>query len=197
MIAVAVAACEIGFWLLLLGGLTVRYLLRRTRLGGVLLACVPILDVVLLVVTAIDLARGGRADWTYGLAAVYLGFSAVFGPAWVRGADRRFAQRFDAGAAPARPRRSAIGDPLAVQWRLWRRCVLASGVACGALGLLVVVASDADRSQALWAGGGWFAQIGALCLAWLVLGPLWTLAASQAARHTHRSERGTRHEQTQ
>lgn len=166
MIAAAIVACEAAFWVLLLGGLTERYLLGRARLGAVLLVCVPLTDVVLLAVTAADLARGSRADWTHGLGAVYLGFSVVFGPALVRDADRRFASRF-ADGPPGVP---AADSPLR-QWRLWARCLLASVLACGVLAALVLVAGDPEHTRALWLNGGWFAQLGVLCVLWLLFGP--------------------------
>ena len=57
-----IVACEIAFWVVLAAGLVARYGLRRRRLGAILLACVPLVDVVLLVATVLDLSRGARAD---------------------------------------------------------------------------------------------------------------------------------------
>ena len=176
MIAAAIALCEVAFWVLLLGGLTARYVLGRRRLGAVLLVCAPLTDAVLLTITAVDLAGGGRADWTHGLAALYLGFSVVFGPSFVRDADRRFAQRFAGGPPAATP---VADDSVAANWRLWRRCVLASTLACAVLGGLVLIAGEPERTRALWAGGGWFAQLALLCIVWLLLGPAWAWAARQ------------------
>ncbi|MCF6506523.1 hypothetical protein E9549_03735, partial [Blastococcus sp. MG754426] len=55
---VAIIACEIGFWVVLAAGLLTRYVLRRPRLGGALLLGVPLVDAVLLVLTAVDLGSG-------------------------------------------------------------------------------------------------------------------------------------------
>ena len=173
MIAATIVACEIVFWVLLLGGLTARYVAGRPRLGAVLLAGAPLADVVLLTVTAVDLRAGSEADWTHGLAAVYLGFSVAFGPMWIRSADERFAARFGDRA----PRPLPTGDRLAAHWRLWVRCLVACALASVVLAGLVLVAGDPDQTRALWQGGGWFAQLGALSVLWLVLGPLWTAAA--------------------
>ena len=79
-----IAACEIGFWVILGAGLVARYLLRWRRVGGVLLLCVPLVDVVLLVASVIDLRRGAEANFTHGLAAAYIGFSIAFGHSMVR-----------------------------------------------------------------------------------------------------------------
>jgi hypothetical protein len=111
VIAAAIAAAEIGFWALVLGGLAARYALHRRRLSTVLLLLVPVVDVLLLAVTIADLATGGEAGWSHGLAAVYLGFSVVLGPPLIRSLDRRFAD------LPPRP---------VDEWALWGRVVLAS-----------------------------------------------------------------------
>jgi len=55
-----IAGCEIGFWVLLAAGLVARYLLRLPRVGIVLLAAVPLVDVVMLVSSVIDIHRGGE-----------------------------------------------------------------------------------------------------------------------------------------
>jgi len=68
VVAAAIIAAEVAFWVLLLGGLVARYGLRRPRLGAALLVGVPLVDVVLLGITALDLARGAQADWSHGLA---------------------------------------------------------------------------------------------------------------------------------
>ena len=169
MIAAAIAACEAAFWVLLLAGLTARYVAGRARLSVALLASVPVADFLLLAVTAVDLARGTPADWTHGLAAVYLGFGIAFGPLLVAAADRRFARRYTGAVLPP-----ATEPQLALHWRLWRRCLLACGLAATVLGVLVLIAGDPEQTRALWAGGGWFAQLGAVSVLWLALGPLWT-----------------------
>ena len=62
MIVTLIIACEIGFWVLLAAGLAVRYLLRMPRTGMALLLCEPLLEVVLLVVTALDLKNGAEPE---------------------------------------------------------------------------------------------------------------------------------------
>ena len=174
MIAIAILICEVGFWVLLLGGLTARYAFGRPRLGGLLLIGVPLVDALLLVVTGADLARGTEADAAHGLAAVYLGFSVVFGPTLVRDADRRFARRYgtEVAPAPAPPR-----DKLAHELRLWARALLASAIAAAALGGLILIAGDPEQTRALWEGGGWFAQLGVISVIWFLAGPVWAAAA--------------------
>src|SRR5687767_3263233 len=100
MLLALIVACEISFWALIAAGLASRYLLGRRRLGAALLVCVPVVDLVLLVATVIDLAGGAVADFGHGLAAAYIGFSVAFGHSLIRWADERFAHRFAGGPPP-------------------------------------------------------------------------------------------------
>ena len=61
MLLAVIAACEIGFWVLLAAGLVTRYLLRQPKAGLVLLAGVPLVDVVMLVASVIDIRQGSGA----------------------------------------------------------------------------------------------------------------------------------------
>ncbi|RQX50832.1 hypothetical protein DLJ57_10885, partial [Micromonospora chalcea] len=94
MLVAVIVGCEVAFWVVLLAGLIARYPLRRPRLGAALLIAVPVVDLVLLAATMIDLRRGATATFAHGLAAAYLGFSVAFGHRMVRWADERFAHRF-------------------------------------------------------------------------------------------------------
>ena len=151
-IAIAIAACEIAFWLLLFGGMAARYWWRRRRLSTVLLALIPVADALLLAFTAVDLARGAEAAWSHGLAALYLGFSVLLGPLVVASMDRRFAKR---------PRGEGR------RWRLWLRVVGASALAALVLGGLALLADDPEPLY------GWFGTLALICGGWLVFGPLW------------------------
>ncbi|HET9380758.1 MAG TPA: hypothetical protein VFP69_08000 [Streptomyces sp.] len=132
MIVALVVACEVAFWVLLVAGLTFRYGLRMPRTGLALLLCEPLLEVVLLVVTAVDLKNGGQPDWKHGLAAVYIGFTVGLGHATVRWADARVAHRFAGGPPPARPPKYGMARA-AHEWRTAARWILASGVAIALL----------------------------------------------------------------
>ena len=87
----------------LLTGLPCRYLLRRHRLGDALLICVPLVDLILLVASIVDLRQGGQASFAHALAAIYVGASVAWGRSTVRWADARFAHRFTDGPPPLRP----------------------------------------------------------------------------------------------
>ena len=59
-IVALIVACEIGLWVLLGLGLTARYLLRLRTLSTLVLAAIPLLDVVLVVAVTLDLMRGAE-----------------------------------------------------------------------------------------------------------------------------------------
>ena len=145
-----VVACEIGFWVLLGAGLAARYLLRARALSTALLICVPLIDVVLLAATAIDLRGGAEAGTQHGLAAVYIGVSVAFGHQLAGWADQRFAHRFAGGPAPVRPPRTGRAHA-ARERRQWLRHLLAFAVAATVLAVLTLIVGDPDRTVPLWA----------------------------------------------
>jgi hypothetical protein len=155
MLIAIIVACEIGFWIVLGAGLLARYILGRRRLGAILLACVPLVDVVLLVATVIDLSQGATADFTHGLAAAYIGFSVAFGHSLVRWADQRFAHRFAGGPPPWRPPRGGR-ERARYEWREFGKAAIAWGISCGLLAAAIVIVGDADRTEALQ---GWIARL--------------------------------------
>jgi hypothetical protein len=179
MLLAIIVACEIGFWVVLGAGLVARYLLRRRRLGAVLLVCVPLVDLVLLVATVLDLRRGASANFTHGLAAVYLGFSVAFGPSMVRWADQRFAYRFAGGPPPWKPPKRGP-ERVRYEWREWGKAVGAWAIACALLGLAVLLVDDAERTAELV---GWIQRLTAAVVIWFVAFPLWaTLFSGRAPR---------------
>ena len=70
-----IISCEVAFWLILLLGLAVRYVLRREVLSRWLLRTMPLVDVLLLIFTALDLHAGATPTFAHGLAAAYVGFT--------------------------------------------------------------------------------------------------------------------------
>jgi hypothetical protein len=105
VIVALIAACEIGFWVLLAAGLSARYLLRMPRLGLALLLCEPLLEVVLLVATALDLKNGAEPNWTHGLAALYIGYTVGHGHRTVKWLDGHAAHRLGGAPKPIGPPR--------------------------------------------------------------------------------------------
>ncbi|ANY10055.1 hypothetical protein [Pseudonocardia sp. HH130630-07] len=170
-----IGASEIGLWVFLGAGLAARYVLRRPRLGGVLLLGVPLMDVVLVTVSTADLASGGEPSRVHGLAALYLGLTVAFGHSLVRWADARFAHRFAGGPRPVKPPR---GGPARMrhEWREYRKVVLAWVLTAVVLALFTVAgglgfpAPGAWPADPLWS---WLGTATVVAVIWLVAGPLW------------------------
>lgn len=89
-IAWTIVACEIGFWVVIALGLITRYIFKREKLGFFFLALTPVIDLILLLVTATDLYNGATATQVHAIAAIYLGCSIAFGKSMIRWADERF-----------------------------------------------------------------------------------------------------------
>ena len=169
MIVAVIVACEIGFWVVLAAGLVSRYVLRRRRLSTALLAAVPLVDLVLLVVSVLDLRGGAAPRVGHGLAAVYLGFSVVFGPGMVRWADVRFAHRWAGGPPPAP--KPAGGSParLRLEWREFGLACLAAGLSAALLlGGVALVGDRADTTPLL----AWLWRLALVLAVWLVGWPV-------------------------
>jgi hypothetical protein len=143
-----IVACEIGFWLFLLTGLICRYVLKRQRSSAVLLAMAPAVDLVLLVVSVVDLRGGGVATAAHGLAAIYIGVSVGFGHRMLRWVDTRFAHRFAGGPPPSR--KPKYGTLRAAYERSgWYAHLRAWLVGSALLGLAIVAIHDTSRTEAL------------------------------------------------
>lgn len=153
MIVTLIITCEVAFWVLLAGGLALRYLARMPRAGAAVLLCEPLLEVVLLVVTAVDLRGGAEPDWKHGLAAVYIGFTATHGHYMIKWADGHFLHRFAGGPPPVKPPR--YGMPRAVhEWKMSARAVGAAAIAAALLQVAIWYVDDAGQSESLrmWQG---------------------------------------------
>lgn len=186
--AAVIAAGEIGFWVAIVAGLLARYVLRLKRTSIVLLAATPVIDIVVLVATVLDLSGGAKASFVHGLAAVYLGFSVVFGPAMIRWADVRFAHRFAGGPPP--PPKPRGREKARAEWREWGKCVLACGLAAGVLLLLILFVGNTEQVAQLW---GWLPRLGVVTAIWFVTGPLWQeLSPKNDKKNDDRMWEGTR-----
>lgn len=164
MLVGVIAAGEIGFWVLLLGGLALRYLARAPRAGMAVLIGVPLVDLVLLVVTVVDLRSGATAGTAHGLAAVYIGFSVAFGHGIIRWADQRFAHRFAGGPPPVKPPKYGRGRAR-YEWREWGKAVVAAGIAAGLLLGMAALVGHPERTSALV---GWLPLLGKIVGIWLL-----------------------------
>ncbi|WP_165986129.1 hypothetical protein [Streptomyces sp. YIM 98790] len=146
MIIGLIAAAEAGFWVVLAAGLAVRYLLRSERASRVLLYSLPLIDILLLAATAIDLRRGAEPSGEHGLAALYLGFTVAYGHTVIAWADARFAHRFAGGPPPPRPPEYGAARAR-YEGRLWL-------LTLGAVAMSLLVLEGLIRFAAEPAGGG-------------------------------------------
>lgn len=148
MLLLVIAACEVGFWVLLVAGLVSRYLLRLRRVGLVLLACVPLVDLVLLAASVVDLHRGGTPAFRHSLAAIFIGCSVGFGHQTIAWADRWAAHRL--AGAPRPPKPPKRGRARALRERQgWYRHLLAWAVGSALMGLGALLAGGVERSGAM------------------------------------------------
>ncbi|MFC3848648.1 hypothetical protein ACFORJ_00490 [Corynebacterium hansenii] len=171
----AIIACEIGFWLLIALGLVARYPLRRPRLGLVLLALTPVVDVALLAFTVIDLRAGGQPGWAHGLAALYLGYSVMFGKRAIAWADRTYRRRVRGEQVPD----PVAGSKLRREWADFGRAVVAAGIAAVVLEVCVALAGGGPEAMAL---RDWHPRIGVVLFFWFVTGPAWVMLSPSERR---------------
>jgi hypothetical protein len=166
-----IVGCEAAFWVVLAGALAARYLLRRAALSRGLLLSLPLVDLLLLVFTALDLRRGASATFAHGLATAYVGFTIAFGSVVVEWADRRFAHWFAGGPPPDRSARLGW-DAVRYELALWVRALVAWAIALALLVALIAFVGDEARTRDLAA---WFRYAFVSAFLWLLFGPLWVL----------------------
>ncbi|MGW4896344.1 hypothetical protein ACWEQL_29430 [Kitasatospora sp. NPDC004240] len=148
MIVTLIIVCEVSFWVFLAAGLAARYLLGLRRTGAALLLCEPVLEIVLLVATTVDLRGGAEPSWEHGLAALYLGFTVGYGRHTIAWLDAHAAHRLGGGPAPVKPPR--YGRPRARHEGLvWLRTLLAAAVAAVLLELAALYVGGGDASAPL------------------------------------------------
>ncbi len=156
MIVTLIIVCEVGFWVLLAAGLAVRYLLRMPRTGLALLLCEPLLEVVLLVATAIDLKNGATPSWEHGLAALYIGYTVGHGHRTVKWLDGHAAHRLGGAPKPAGPPRYGMARARH-EGTVWLGTLLGAAVATGLLLIARWYVDDPSRTTSLesWMYGAW------------------------------------------
>jgi hypothetical protein len=174
-----ILACEVGFWIVLLVALAVRYLLARERLSRALLLCLPLIDVLLLVFTAIDVRRGSTATFAHGLAAAYVGFTVAFGGMAVKWADAHFAYKFAAGPVPAKAPSRGWGA-VRYDFNLWGRCIVACIITMALVEALVQFVGSGEATQPLLA---WHKHAFGCIVLWFFFGPAWSLATAWRRSH--------------
>ena len=104
-----------------------------------------------------------------GLAAVYLGFTVVYGSAVIRWLDQLAAQKFASTKKMEVLQRYGWSYAL-YEWRQWLKGVLAGGIAAFLLFAAVVYVGQPEKTAQLHE---WFSYIFWMLAIWLVCWPLW------------------------
>ena len=147
-IAWTIVACEIGFWIFILLGLIARYVFKREGLGLLLLAMTPVVDLVLLLVTGIDVYRGATATVAHSIAPLYIGVSLVYGKSMIQWSDQRF--RYYVKKEGDKPKRLA---GMAHAWHSMKgslKHILAYIIGGALLLLMIYVINDSNKTEALY-----------------------------------------------
>ncbi|WP_344563590.1 hypothetical protein [Streptomyces axinellae] len=188
MIVTLIIICEAAFWVLLAIGLALRYLARMPRAGAAVLLCEPLLEVVLFVVTAIDLRNGAEPDWKHGLAAVYVGFTAAYGHYMVKWADGHAAHRLGGGPRPAGPPRYGAARAWH-EWKMAARMLGGGAIAAVLLQLAAWYVGDPDQSAPLHE---WQTRVGAVCVIFIAIALSYTIWPKRAKGAADEHDPGAR-----
>ncbi|MGW3729203.1 hypothetical protein [Streptomyces sp. F001] len=194
MIVTLIVVCEVGFWVLLAAGLFFRYVLGMRRTGLGLLLVEPLLEVVLLVATAIDLKNGADPSWKHGLAALYIGYTVGHGHRTVKWLDGHAAHRFGGAAPPAKPPRYGMARARH-EGRVWLGTLVAAVVASVLLLIAMWYVDDPSRTSSLksWIFVAWrTAGIHGLIALTYAIWPKRAPAGLSEARETRVKERTPR-----
>lgn len=139
--------CEIAFWVVILLGLVTRYIFKRKNLGLFFLALTPVLDLILLVSTILDLYHGATAELPHAIAAVYIAVSIVFGKSMIQWADERFQYYImKEGPKPYKPK----GIAYAKQYgKSWVKHLISYILGTGILHLIIFIIHNPKRTEAM------------------------------------------------
>lgn len=144
---ILIIGCEIAFWVVIAAGLITRYLLKKDRLGLFLLALTPVIDLVLLVATGIDLYNGATATTAHAIAAVYIGISIGFGKSMIAWADERF--RYYVTKDGEKPKKR-YGIDYAIHYlKSFFRHIVAFVIGAALLAGMIYYINDPSRTEAL------------------------------------------------
>ncbi|MDX8047234.1 hypothetical protein SH601_14775 [Gracilibacillus sp. S3-1-1] len=140
-------ACEIGFWIVIILGLFTRYVLKKNKLGLFFLALTPVIDLILLIITGVDLYRGATATTAHAIAAVYIGVSIVFGKSMIKWADERF--RYYVTKEGPKPIKLYGIEYSKHYLKRWGKHVFSYLIGAGILAGVILLINDSSRTEAL------------------------------------------------
>lgn len=143
-----IVACEIAFWVVIVLGLVTRYVLKKNKLGLFFLALTPVIDLILLIITGLDLYRGATSTTAHAIAAVYIGASIGFGKSMIKWADERF--RYYVTKEGPKPIKLYGIEHSMHNLKGWGRHVLSYLIGAGILVGIIFLINDASRTEALF-----------------------------------------------
>ncbi|SFC19870.1 hypothetical protein SAMN05443252_102159 [Bacillus sp. OV322] len=146
MIGWLILVCEAGFWLIVLGGLFIRYVLKQRKIGGMVLLCTPIIDLLLLIFTVIDLKNGAPATIFHALSAVYIGVTAGFGHSMIKWMDQRFSYWMADGPIPEKAPKFGSGHARAERIG-WFRHFLSWMIGIALMYGMILYIGDSDSTE--------------------------------------------------
>ena len=169
MLLLLIVACELGFWVFLFSGLITRYYFKKDMLSRVLLLCVPLLDLILLIATFADLNRGAEVKFAHGLAAVYLGFTVVFGKSVIAWADQKISAKFNS-STDSQTNKLAGWAYAWHEWKVWCKGVVACSVASV---ILYIAKQTVAHNHQIDSLTDWYYILINLMILWGLFGPIW------------------------
>ncbi|WP_155250734.1 hypothetical protein [Pseudoalteromonas luteoviolacea] len=143
----------------------------KRKVSSVILACVPLIDLLLLMFVIYDLLNGSYATFAHGLATAYIGFTIAFGPLLVGCVDKWFSYKFSQGPSPV-PTALTGWQAVLDELKLWFRCILAVLIIYVLLILIVVLVDDPAKTHAITI---WFKIPVFTVLFWFIFGPVWSM----------------------
>lgn len=147
-IAWMIVACEIAFWIVIILGLTTRYIFKKNKLSIFFFALTPVVDLLLLALTSYDLYRGSTATIAHGVAAIYIGVSIVYGKSMINWADSRFQYYIlKTGEKPKRLSGRAFSKNESKNLIRHYAAFLIGG---SMLGLIIFLINDPSRTESLF-----------------------------------------------
>lgn len=146
-IAWMIVACEIAFWVVIVLGLSLRYIFKKKKLGILFLALTPVIDLLLLIIIGLDLYRGSTATMAHAIAAVYIGVSIGMGKSMIKWADERF--RYYVAKEGSKPIKLYGIEYSMHNLKGWGKHVLSYLIGAVFLVGLIILINDATRTEAL------------------------------------------------
>lgn len=170
----AIIGAEIAFWVFVLGGFSLRYIVRAEKASTTALALVPFVDLVLVALVTTDLMLGGEPSRVHAVAAVYLGITVAFGKPIVRRTDQWFRYRFDGGPKPTKPKKGSREEVRAL-WVEWFRLLFGFVIATICILLMTVFDGTGIPASVEEASGSPFWStillMGVVAVIWFLAGP--------------------------